>query len=242
MQDTSGLPESGLNLYFCVLATFEYKAMSTTSLRLQDIRQEYMKAELSEEAARPDAIEQFEDWFRQALHAGIAEPTAMSLSTMDADGRLSARIVLLKDFDAEGFVFFTNYQSRKAAAVISHPQVALLFFWPELERQIRIEGRAEKVAEAVSDAYFNSRPPGSRIGAWASPQSQVIPARSVLEENVRKLEKTFQNKPVPRPGHWGGFRVQPERIEFWQGRPSRLHDRLLYTRVAEKWQIQRLAP
>lgn len=214
----------------------------TPPLNLQDIRQEYIKAALDETAAHASAIDQFDAWFRQALQADIQEPTAMNLSTVDGEGQLSSRIVLLKEFSAEGFVFYTNYRSRKAQAIKMHAQVALLFFWPELERQIRIEGKAKQVPEETSDAYFQSRPLGSRIGAWASPQSQVITGRHILEENVKALEKEYQQKPVPRPPHWGGFLVRPQRIEFWQGRASRLHDRLCYQKKPDGWQIERLAP
>ena len=214
----------------------------TTPLNLQDIRQEYIKAALDEQAAQAQAMDQFEDWFRQALNAGIQEPTAMSLSTLDTEGQLASRIVLLKDFSSEGFIFYTNYESRKGRAIVAHAQVALLFFWPELERQIRIEGKAERVDPRISDAYFQSRPEGSRMGAWASPQSQVIGDRSVLENKVKEVQQRFQDQPIPRPPHWGGFLVRPQRIEFWQGRASRLHDRLMYTQVPEGWKIERLAP
>ena len=198
---------------------------------------------LSEADLAPDPFAQFQAWFDTALAAGLPEPNAMTLATATPDGRPSARMVLIKGVDPRGFVFYTNYESRKGRELEANPWAALVFYWPELERQIRIEGRVERVAAEESDAYFASRPLGSRLGAWASPQSQVIPGRDVLEARLRDLEARFASGDVPRPPHWGGYRVVPEAVEFWQGRPSRLHDRLRYTRQADgRWAIERLAP
>ncbi len=198
---------------------------------------------LSEADLAPDPFAQFQAWFDTALAAGLPEPNAMTLATATPDGRPSARMVLIKGVDSRGFVFYTNYESRKGRELEANPWAALVFYWPELERQIRIEGRVERVAAEESDAYFASRPLGSRLGAWASPQSQVIPGRDVLEARLRDLEARFASGDVPRPPHWGGYRVVPEAVEFWQGRPSRLHDRLRYTRQADgRWAIERLAP
>jgi len=210
-------------------------------MSIADIRQTYQKFELLESAVAPDPYHQFDAWFQQALHSEVREPTAMTLATADAAGRPSARIVLLKGFDAQGFVFYTNYQSRKGAELATNPHASLLFFWPELERQVRIEGRVTQVSPAESDAYYASRPLGSRIGAWASPQSQPID-HEALAARARDLALELGEHP-PRPPHWGGYRLQAGRIEFWQGRPSRLHDRLVYTQdEAGGWTLDRLAP
>jgi pyridoxamine 5'-phosphate oxidase len=212
-------------------------------MSLSDLRKEYMLHGLSEADLAPDPFAQFQAWFDTALAAGLPEPNAMTLATATPDGRPSARMVLIKGVDPRGFVFYTNYESRKGRELEANPWAALVFYWPELERQIRIEGRVERVAAEESDAYFASRPLGSRLGAWASPQSQVIPGRDVLEARLRDLEARFASGDVPRPPHWGGYRVVPEAVEFWQGRPSRLHDRLRYTRQADgRWAIERLAP
>jgi pyridoxamine 5'-phosphate oxidase len=212
-------------------------------MSLSDLRKEYMLHGLSEADLAPDPFAQFQAWFDTALAAGLPEPNAMTLATATPDGRPSARMVLIKGVDSRGFVFYTNYESRKGRELEANPWAALVFYWPELERQIRIEGRVERVAAEESDAYFASRPLGSRLGAWASPQSQVIPGRDVLEARLRDLEARFASGDVPRPPHWGGYRVVPEAVEFWQGRPSRLHDRLRYTRQADgRWAIERLAP
>lgn len=187
----------------------------------------------------------FRRWFEEAETAQVEEVNAMTLATVDAAGLPHARIVLLKGLDEKGFVFFTNYNSAKGRDLITHPQAALLFFWKDLERQVRVEGAAEMISAAESDAYFFSRPPESRIGAWASPQSQIIATRSILEENERKYREQFpDNDHIPRPEHWGGFRVIPSRIEFWQGRSSRLHDRIVFSRDTESapWNRHRLAP
>jgi pyridoxamine 5'-phosphate oxidase len=190
-----------------------------------------------------NAIRQFDKWWQEAIHSEIDEVNAMTLATASADGVPAARIVLLKGYDERGFVFFTNYDSFKGLQLAENPRACLVFFWKELERQVRITGLVEKVSEDESDIYFNSRPEGSRIGAWASPQSQVIESREWLEEREKTLVKDFTGKPLKRPAHWGGYRVKPISIEFWQGRPSRLHDRILYTLQEENaWTIERLAP
>ena len=210
--------------------------------KLADLRKSYMKGSLSEEDVQKNPIDQFNIWFDQARHAELPEPNAMTVASVDADGKPSARVVLIKEVTPQGFVFFTNYESRKGQALTHNPQAALLFFWPELERQIRIEGTVEKLSEDASDEYFHSRPLDSRIGAWASPQSQVIPGRSVLVTKAAEYALKFALNP-PRPPHWGGFKVKPHTLEFWQGRPSRLHDRIRYTQQAYgMWKIERLAP
>lgn len=198
---------------------------------------------LSEADADADPLRQFEKWFQQALAANLPEPNAMTLATATSDGRPSARVVLLKAFDASGFAFFTNYEGRKGRDLTENPHAALLFFWAELQRQVRIEGTVTRVSEAESDDYFRSRPLGSRLGAWASPQSEVIPNREILEARVREMAQRYPDGEVPRPPFWGGFRVRPLTLEFWQGRPDRLHDRLRYRRdPAGGWCIERLAP
>ncbi|MEX3555463.1 MAG: pyridoxamine 5'-phosphate oxidase [Burkholderia gladioli] len=211
---------------------------------LADLRINYSRASLDEADVASDPIRQFDKWFKEALDAQLPEPNTMTLATVDADGRPSARIVLIKDVDQRGFVFFTNYESRKGREIAHNPHAALLFYWIELERQVRIEGRIEKTSAAESDSYFASRPVGSRIGAWASEQSAVIANREVLEARERDFGARYGENP-PRPPHWGGYRLVPEAIEFWQGRPSRLHDRLRYLRDpagSDTWTIERLSP
>jgi len=208
---------------------------------IADIRKDYRLQELTEADVASDAIEQFTRWWQEAVESQLEEVNAMTLATATKNGVPHARIVLLKDYDKQGFVFYTNYSSHKGQEMQENPHAALLFFWPALERQVRIEGVIEKVTAAESDEYFHSRPAGSRIGAWASPQSTVIPTRGVLEENVQKFTTEFTSG-IPRPPHWGGYRLVPNSIEFWQGRSSRLHDRILFTQTDTGWQINRLAP
>jgi pyridoxamine 5'-phosphate oxidase len=210
---------------------------------IADIRRDYMLKSFLEADAKADAIEQFSNWWQDAVNSEIDEVNALTLCTASADGKPSGRIVLLKGYDAEGFVFFTNYDSNKGKELESNPQACMVFFWKELERQIRIEGTVEKISAEESDDYFFSRPPGSQVGAWASPQSRVIENRQVIENNVKKYEKEFAAKPISRPAHWGGYRLVPTSIEFWQGRQSRLHDRLQYTLLENgQWKMVRLAP
>lgn len=211
-------------------------------MSIADLRQNYTLAGLQEASASLDPIEQFEIWFKQALTAGLLEPNAMTLATCTSDGKPSARMVLLKDFDARGFVFYTNYQSTKGQHLEQNPQAALVFWWAELERQVRIEGIVEKVSPQESDAYFHSRPRNSQLGAWASNQSRPIDSREVLDKHLEELEKQYLEGEIPRPPHWGGVRVIPFEIEFWQGRPNRLHDRLRYRKQDGIWQRDRLSP
>lgn len=206
------------------------------------LREDYQRHALLESEVDADPFRQFEAWFQQAIDTGRPDPNAMTLATCGADLRPSSRVVLLKAFSPAGFDFYTNYVSRKGEQIASNPQVALSFYWPELERQVRIEGRAEKVSAAESDAYFASRPAGSRLGAHASQQSSVIPDRAHLENELERLKAQYGDDEIPRPAHWGGYRVVPDRIEFWQGRPSRLHDRLVYRLENSKWLLERLAP
>lgn len=209
---------------------------------LADLRREYSQAELDEKTVDPDPIRQFLAWFEQAGQAGEVEPNAMTLATASADGRPSARIVLLKGCDDRGFTFFTNYDSRKGRELLVNPYAALVFWWPSLERQVRVEGRLGRVAESESETYFQSRPTGSKLGAWASEQGDVVPDRAWLETRLHELETQYADAPIPRPPHWGGYRLSPETLEFWQGRPNRLHDRIRYRRQGPAWVRERLAP
>jgi len=211
--------------------------------KLSDIRKNYTKSELIIEKVDQDQIKQFDQWFNEAIESQVPEPNAMTLSTINAAARPTSRIVLLKGIEQNKFLFFTNYQSSKGKELEQNPACALNFFWPELERQVRIEGIAERIEENASTAYFNSRPRGSQIGAWASPQSSIIKDRETLEKRVAELEEKYKDAEVlPKPNQWGGFAVEAFQIEFWQGRSNRLHDRLVYILHDGAWQISRLAP
>ena len=207
-----------------------------------DLRREYARARLDESNVSPDPITEFARWFEEAVKAEVQEPNAMTLASVGPDGAPSARIVLLKGFDERGFVFFTDYRSQKGIELKQNPRAALVLYWPELERQVRITGAAALIERRESEAYFRTRPRGSRISAWVSHQSQVIAGRKVLEERVPELERKYPGDDVPLPPYWGGLRLAPATIEFWQGRTSRLHDRIRYTRSADTWRIERLSP
>jgi pyridoxamine 5'-phosphate oxidase len=210
--------------------------------KIAHLRKDYTLNGLQKEDVSKNPINQFRKWFEESLSAEVIEPNAMFLSTISQDGYPQGRIVLLKDVDDNGFTFYTNYNSHKGADLAIHPLAALTFWWAELERQVRILGKVEKVSESESDAYFSVRPRGSQLGAWVSSQSEVIENREVLTDKLDKFEAQFANQPVPRPPHWGGYRVIPHEIEFWQGRPSRLHDRIRYQYQNNEWKIERLSP
>lgn len=216
--------------------------MELTKESIQNLRQDYRSATLAESDVDKNPVVQFGKWFKEALDAQLYEPNVMTLATADLSGKPTARILLLKGFSDEGFVFYTNYDSKKGQQLDENPQAALVFFWAELERQVRIEGTISKVSAEDSTAYFHSRPAGSQIGAMASPQSTVISSREILEERVDELKAAYEGKEIPRPEHWGGYILKPAHIEFWQGRPSRLHDRITYTNENNVWSISRLAP
>jgi pyridoxamine 5'-phosphate oxidase len=211
-------------------------------MSIADLRREYARHRLDEASVGPDPLVEFGRWFDEALEAQVLEANAMTLATATTDGSPSARTVLLKGFDERGFVFFTDYRSRKGVELKTNPRAALVFYWPELERQVRITGEVETIPRTESEAYFRTRPRGSRISAWVSHQSQVIPSRKVLEEQVPQIERKYPGDDVPLPPYWGGFRVTPATIELWQGRESRLHDRIRYVRDGDGWRIERLSP
>ena len=212
-------------------------------MSLSDLRREYALAGLKESDLDPSPFKQFDKWFQQALAAGLPEPNAMTLATATSDGKPSARVVLLKGFDERGFVFFTNYESRKGRELSTNPHAALVFYWIELERQVCISGQVSRVSAEESEDYFRSRPVGSQLGAWASQQSLVVSDRKTLEDRLEKLTQEYQSNPIPLPPYWGGYRLAPVMLEFWQGRPNRLHDRLRYSlQSGDQWLIERLCP
>lgn len=216
--------------------------MENIRQQIVQLRREYLSRPLTEDLVLSDPITQFTSWFGEALQAEQPDPEAMTLSTATREGRLSARIVLLRGADERGFVFFTNYDSRKGHELTANPTAALTFYWFSLNRQVRIEGDVRQVSRQESEDYFQTRPRGSQLGAWASPQSDEITSREALDQRLAEVELRFKDQPIPCPPFWGGFRVEPKRIEFWQGRESRLHDRILYSLIDGEWRISRLAP
>ena len=216
--------------------------MKDLRLYINSLRHDFAKQTLDEKDVNTDPVLQFEKWFKEAVDAHVNEPNAMTVSTATKEGKPSARILLLRNFNEDGFVFYTNYTSRKGSEIAENPHGALLFFWPELERQVRIEGILQKQTAAESDLYFNTRPRGSKLGAWTSEQSKIVASREVLDTEYQKLSEKYLGQEIPRPPYWGGFLLKPISIEFWQGRPSRLHDRILYTLENKNWKIERLAP
>ena len=209
---------------------------------LRQMRQEYVAGSLNETDMPQSPIEVFKEWMDFAIKSGLTEPNAMTLATATKDGKPSARVVLLKEVNDEGFVFFTNYLSRKGRELVVNPEAAIVFDWHDIERQVRVEGKVEKLSEEESEAYFNERPEDAKIGAWASPQSKIVKDREELEKHLEEIEEQFEGMPVHRPSHWGGYLIRPSVIEFWQGRPSRMHDRLVYYKTEEGWTMHRLAP
>jgi pyridoxamine 5'-phosphate oxidase len=216
--------------------------MKDLRLYINSLRHDFAKQTLDKADVIADPILQFEKWFKEAVDAHVNEPNAMTVSTATKEGKPSSRILLLRNFDENGFVFYTNYTSRKGVEIMDNPNCSLLFFWPELERQVRIEGLLQKQSDAESDLYFQTRPRGSKLGAWTSEQSKIITSRDVLDQEYEKLSVKYPGEDIHRPPYWGGFVLRPVSIEFWQGRPSRLHDRILYTRENKNWKIERLAP
>ncbi len=211
-------------------------------VNIADIREGYEREGLVKNEMHSNLIAQFNNWMQEAIDAQLNQPNTCTLATATREGRPSARIVLLKDAIHEGFIFYTNYEGRKGKELIENPFASMVFLWPSLSRQVRVNGTVEKVDKAISDAYFASRPEGSQLSAWASPQSQVVENRLVLEKNLAACKERFKGGEIPRPPHWGGFCLKPEKVEFWQGRPSRLHDRLRYIQQGSQWDIERLAP
>ena len=209
---------------------------------LHNMRREYEAGELTEREMASDPLEMFGRWLQEAVDAGVTEPNAMTLATATAEGRPSARVVLLKEVNSEGFVFFTNYLSRKGRELLVNPHAALVFDWHEMERQVRIEGSVERLQAVASDAYFDARPENAKIGAWTSPQSKIVKDRSELDALLQASEQRFAHKEIHRPDHWGGFLIRPTVVEFWQGRPNRLHDRIACYKTEEGWSMHRLAP
>jgi pyridoxamine 5'-phosphate oxidase len=231
-----------LNIQKFNLQIFKRSIFQIFMSDISSIRKEYLSSQLDIENLNISPFNQFRFWLNDALRSQVAEPTAMTLATATADGKPSARMVLLKDLDDDGFTFFTNFDSRKGKQLGVNPFAALVFFWPELERQVRIEGKASKTLRRISDEYFSARPEGSRIGSWASPQSQRMPGREYIESLQQDYIKHFRQNKLERPENWGGYKLIPDLFEFWQGRENRLHDRFEYTRNGNLWEIHRLAP